>query len=57
MKRNSIPVHIINAALGYYVADTGQGFALFNQFGYAGLFATLAAALRADASMSVEPKL
>lgn len=52
---NNLPVHVLNAALGWYVANTGKGFALFNAFGYAGLYPTLTAALKADAAMSVEP--
>jgi hypothetical protein len=51
------PVHVLNASLGWYIADTGKGHALFNEFGYAGLYATLNEALRANAAMSVEPSV
>jgi hypothetical protein len=47
--------HWINKTLGWYVSDTGKGFALFNQFGYAGLYGSLESALSADRAMSVEP--
>lgn len=49
-------VHVLNETLGHYVVDTGSGFALFNQFGYAGLYATLAEALQANCTMGTEPK-